>query len=141
MSIVKQLWKRYVSNRPEQYQAYVAFPPRTDQPSIGDVHDRIEELERCFEGRLDVYAKSNGIAVATDRVPAERFDVDAFESVLKRIEDVYAATHRLAQVEKCRPIDGRLVTSYVVVPVRPLFPRDATARSNRPTERVSTPLE
>ncbi|ELY97958.1 hypothetical protein [Natrialba asiatica] len=128
MKLLRHLWKRHVTGRPDQYQAYVSFPSRTDRP-VGDVHDRIEELEYAFEGRLDIYARSQGVAVVTDRISAEAFDVDTFESILERIEDAYATTHRLAQLEKCRSIDGRLVTSYVVVPVKPLFPRSTADRS------------
>ena len=138
LSRAKRLWNRYVADGPDQYQAYVSFPERPGRDSIGDVHERIAELERVFDGRLDVYARSNGVAVATDRVPAERFDTDAFESVLERIERVYAATHRLAHVEKRRPIDGKLVTSYVVVPVKPLFPREG---DDEQAEKMAPPAE
>ncbi|AHG00605.1 hypothetical protein HALLA_19230 [Halostagnicola larsenii XH-48] len=137
-SRVKRLWKRLVADGPDQYQAYVAFPPRPGRESIGDVHERIAELERVFDGRLDVYARSRGVAVATDRVPAERFDADAFESILERIERVYAGTHRLARVEKRRPIDGKLVTSYVVVPVKPLFPLEG---DDEHAEKIAPPAE
>lgn len=137
MTLLRHLWKRHVTGRPDQYQAYVAFPMGTDRPSVGDVHDRIEDVERLFEGRLDIYARMQSIAVVTDRVPAETFDVDAFEAVLDSIEDAYAGTHRLARLEKWRSIDGRLVTSYVVVPVKPLFPRDAGDESTR----IASPAE
>ncbi|MHC3437577.1 hypothetical protein ACYJ1Y_05595 [Natrialbaceae archaeon A-gly3] len=137
MTLLRNLWKRHVTGRPDQYQAYVAFPTGTDRPSVGDVHDRIEDLEYAFEGRLDVYARMRSVAVVTDRVPAERFDVDAFEAILERIEDVYDGTHRLARLEKWRSIDGQLVTSYVVVPVKPLFPREEESAP----ERVASPAE
>ncbi|WP_323172825.1 hypothetical protein [Natrialba sp. PRR66] len=141
MKLLRHLWKRRVTGRPDQYQAYVAFPSRADRP-VGDIHDRIDELEHAFEGRLDIYARSQGIAVATDRVSAETFDVDAFEAILERIEDAYAATHRLAQLEKWRSIDGRLVTSYVVVPVKPLFPRTkAKAKADRTAENAAPPTD
>ncbi|WP_255169836.1 hypothetical protein [Natrononativus amylolyticus] len=125
------LWKRYVAKRPDRYQAYVAFPSGREGPSAGSVHDRIDELERVFEGKLDVYARVSSLAVVTDRVPSEQFDVAAFESALDRIEGCYADTHSLARLEKWRTTDGRLVKSYVVVPVKPLFPRDETDRPDR----------
>lgn len=137
MTPLRHLWKRHVTGRPDGYQAYVSFPTEAGRPPVGDVHDRIEELERLFEGRLDVYARTNGIAVATDHVPAATFDVDAFEAVLERLEAVYDGTHRLARLEKWRSIDGQLVTAYVVVPVKPLFPRADADESGR----VPTPAE
>ncbi|MFC4249520.1 hypothetical protein ACFOZ7_21735 [Natribaculum luteum] len=137
MKLLRHLWKRHVSGRPDQYQAYVSFPAQADRPPVGEVHDRIEELEFAFEGRLDVYARVGALAVVTDRVPAEHFDPEAFEAILERIEDAYAETHRLARLEKWRRIDGRLVKSYVVVPVKPLFPRDRTDQS----EQLASPAE
>lgn len=138
LSRAKRLWTRYVAADPEQYQAYVSFPARPGRESVGDVHEQIAALERVFEGRLDVYARSNGVAVATDRVSAERFDADAFESILERIERVYAATHRLARVTKRRKIDGKLVRSDVVVPVKPLFPRE---EDDERAEKIAPPAE
>lgn len=129
--MLSSLWKRYVVGRPDRCQAYVAFPTGRDEPPAGSVHDRIEELERVFEGRLDVYARVSSLAVVTDRVPSEEFDAAAFDAVLDRIERGYAETHSLARLEKWRTIDGRLVKSYVVVPVKPLFPRDETGRRKR----------
>ncbi|WP_195893086.1 hypothetical protein [Halopiger djelfimassiliensis] len=123
MQFLKRLWKRRVRGRPDGYQAYVSLPTRDGRP-FGEVHGCIEALERVFEGRLDVYARTNGIAVATDRVPAAQFDGDAFETAIDRLEECYAETHSLARLEKWRPADGRVVKSYVVVPVKPLFPRE-----------------
>lgn len=122
------LWKRYVTGRPDRYQAYVSFPTASDRPSIGSLHRRIEGLERVFEGRLDVYARRSGLAVVTDPVPAEGFDAIGFQSVIDSIETAYAETHDLARLEKWRSIDDHLVKSYVIVPVRPLFPRDSDDR-------------
>lgn len=129
--ILRHLWKRHVVGRPEQYQAYVAFPTAGNRQFVGDVHDRIEELEHVFEGRLDVYPRLRGVSVVTDRVAAEEFDVDAFETILDSVENVYAETHRLARLKKWRSIDGRVVASYVVVPVKPLFPHSAIDESKR----------
>ncbi|MCU4740112.1 hypothetical protein OB955_03265 [Halobacteria archaeon AArc-m2/3/4] len=125
MNVLRELWKRYVVGDPDLYQAYVSFPTRADGSLSGDVTDRVEELEYAFEGRLDVYARVSSIAIVSDRVPAEQFDTDRFEAVLDRIEDTYAETHSLARLEKWRPFDDRLVKSYVVVPVKPLFPAAA----------------
>ncbi|SFS34837.1 hypothetical protein SAMN04488556_0302 [Halostagnicola kamekurae] len=138
LSRAKRLWHRYVVDDPEEYQAYVSFPERSGRESVGDVHEQIAALERVFEGRLDVYARSNGVAVATDRVSAERFDADAFESILERIERVYAGTHRLARVKKRRRIDGKLVRSDVVVPVKPLFPWEG---DDERAEKIAPPTE
>lgn len=131
MRVLKRLWKRHVAERPDRYQAYVSFPTDGDRPAFGDVHDCIEELEYVFEGRLDVYARTNGIAVATDRVPTDGFDEEAFETVLDRIEDCYSGTHSVARLEKWRPGGDRLVKSFVVVPVKPLFPRTSAEKAPR----------
>lgn len=120
--LLRRLWKRHVSGRPDGYQAYVSFPTDRGRPTMGDVQDRIDELERAFEGRLDVYARTSSLAVVSDPVPMDQFDETAFEAALERIEDGYDGTHSVARLEKWRPFDGRLVKSYVVVPVRPLFP-------------------
>ncbi|RQH03458.1 hypothetical protein [Natrarchaeobius oligotrophus] len=126
--MLRRLWKRHVTGRPDQYQAYVSFPPTTDGTPVANAHDWIEELEYTFEGRLDVYARFQGIAVVTDRVPADEFDAATFETILDRLEDAYTGTHRLVRLEKWRPIDDSLVRSYVVVPVKPLFPSDSAER-------------
>lgn len=126
MQFLTQFWKRHVTGQPDRYQAYISLPTRDTQRAFGEVHECIEELEHVFEGRLDVYARVRGMAVATDPVPADQFDRVAFEAALKRLEDCYAETHSLARLEKWRPSEGRLTKSYVVVPVKPLFPRDRT---------------
>lgn len=122
LAFAKRLWKRHITEQPDRYQAYVSFPTDDDRSAFGEVHECIEELEYAFEGRLDVYARTNGIAVASDRVRADQFDRDAFESALDRIEESYAETHSVARLEKWRPSGGQLVKSFIVVPVKPLFP-------------------
>ncbi|SIR96821.1 hypothetical protein [Natronorubrum thiooxidans] len=131
MRYLKRLWKRHVTGQPDRYQAYISLPTRDDRSAFGEVHGCIEDLEHVFEGRLDVYARVRGIAVATDPVPADQFDRDAFEAALERLEDCYAETHALTRLEKWRPSDNRSVKSFVVVPVKPLFPRDRTDDASR----------
>ena len=123
VQLVKRLWKRRVRGRPDRYRAYVSLPTTDDRPSVGEVHDCIERLERAFEGHVDVYARVRRLAVVSDPIPADRFDDDAFEAALERLEACYE-THSLTRLEKWRPSDDRLVKSYVVVPVKPLFPAD-----------------
>ena len=130
MQFVKRLWKRHVRGRPDRYQAYISLPTTDGEPSFGEVHDCIERLEHVFEGRLDVYARVRRIAVVSDPVPADQFDGDAFESALERLEACYE-THSLARLEKWRPSDDRVVKSYVIVPVKPLFPRDRSDDESR----------
>ncbi|WP_321576072.1 hypothetical protein [Halosolutus gelatinilyticus] len=137
VAIAKRFWKRRVRERPDRYQAYVSLPIDGDRPGDGEIHDCVEDLERVFEGRLDVYARTDGIAVVSDRVPADQFDRDAFETTLDRLEACYAGTHSVARLEKWRPAGSRLVKSFVVVPVKPLFPRDSAARASR----VRSPAE
>lgn len=139
MGVLKRLWKRHLRGRPDGYQAYVSLPKTEDSPSIGGIHDCIEDLEYVFEGRLDVYARVRGIAVATDPVPADQFDGDAFDAAIDRLEECYAETHSLTRLEKWRPGDEGLVKSYVVVPVKPLFPRKRTDVSEEP--QVRSPAE
>nr|WP_306060073.1 hypothetical protein [Natronococcus sp. AD5] len=131
MAFAKRLWKRRVAERPDRYQAYVSFPMGGDRSAFSEIHECIEELEYVFEGRLDVYARTNGVAVVSDRVLADRFDRNAFESALDRIEACYAETHSIARLEKWRPSGGQLVKSFVVVPVKPLFPDDPTGKAPR----------
>lgn len=127
--MLRRLWKRHVTGRPDRYQAYVSFPTDADGASIDPLlRDGIEDVERVVEGRLDVYARVSSVALVTDRVPADQFDVEAFESILDRIEDAYAGTRSLVCLEKWRVIDGDLVKSYVAVPVKPLFAREEPDR-------------
>ena len=137
--MLKRLWKRHVRGRPDEYRAYVSLPTGDEEPSFGGVHDCIEQLEYVFEGRIDVYARVRGVAVVTDPVPADRFDRDAFDAALERLEDCYAETHSLTRLEKWRPADDGLVKSYVVVPVKPLFPRDRADEGEKP--RIRSPAE
>lgn len=122
MGVLSRLWNRYVRRRPESFRAYVSLPTADGRPSVGEAHDCIADLERVFEGRLDVYARVRGLAVVSDSVDADQFDRDAFEAAIERLEACYDGTHTLARLEKRRHRDGRLVTTFVVVPVRPLFP-------------------
>ncbi|MFC4543669.1 hypothetical protein ACFO5R_17215 [Halosolutus amylolyticus] len=131
LAAAKRRWKRHVTERPDRYQAYVSFPTDGEQSGVGDVHDCIEDLEHVFEGRLDVYARTNGIAVVSDRVSAAQFDRDAFERAVARIEDYYAETHTVARLEKWRPGGDRLVKSFVIVPVKPLFPHESSEKAPR----------
>ncbi|WP_265111325.1 hypothetical protein [Halosolutus halophilus] len=131
LAAAKRRWKRHVTERPELYQAYVSLPTDGDRSGFGDVHDCVEDLEYVFEGRLDVYARTNGIAVVSDRVSADQFDRDAFERVVERIEDCYAGTRTVARLEKWRPGGDRLVKSFVVVPVKPLFPDESSEKAPR----------
>ncbi|AEH37222.1 hypothetical protein [Halopiger xanaduensis] len=124
MQFLTRLWKRHVRGEPDGYRAYVSLP--TEDRSFGEIHDCIERLEYAFEGRLDVYARTRGVAAVSDPVSAAQFDGDAFESALERLESCYDETHSVARLEKWRRFDGRLVKSYVVVPVKPLFPRNRT---------------
>ena len=134
MGALRRLWKRRVTGRPDGYQAYVSFPTRESGPTVGEVQDHIDDLERLFEGRLDVYARTSRVAIVSDPVPGEQFDESRFEGVVERIETDYDETHAVARLEKWRPYDDRVVKSYIVVPVKPLFPRETT------TEKRAAPL-
>lgn len=121
-----RLWRRRVRERPDLYRASITFPTAPDRPTVGEVHDWIEDLERAFEGRLDVYARRGSVAVETDRVSAALFDEEAFDAICERIEDGYDDSHSVAHLKKWRWNDGRLVRAHVIVPVKPLFPREET---------------
>lgn len=138
MGVLTRLWKRRVRGRPDGYRAYVSLPT-ADDASVGEIHDCIERLEHAFEGRLDVYARVRGIAAVSDPVPEAQFDRDAFEAALERLESCYAETHSVTRLEKWRSVDGELVKSYVVVPVKPLFPRDSEA--DEPRVRLESAAE
>ncbi|QLG50507.1 hypothetical protein [Natrinema halophilum] len=131
----RRFWRRFVRERPTDCQVSITFPTGDGGPSIGTIHDWIEDLEIAFEGRLDVYARRRCIRVVTDTVPADQVDIDAVEAIVNRIEMGYDATHSLAHIEKIRFRNGRLVRADVVVPVKPLFPREGTAE---PTHVTST---
>ncbi|WP_226006200.1 hypothetical protein [Natrinema salinisoli] len=121
---VGRLWQRHARERPDQYQASITFPTAPDQPTVGEIHDWIEALEHAFEGRLDVYARRGSVAVETDRVSAELFDEDQFDALCERIEDGYDGSHSVAHLKKWRRNGDRLVRAHVIVPVKPLFPRE-----------------
>lgn len=128
-TIGHRLWQRHVQERPDEYRASITFPTAPDRPTVAEIHDWIDGLEHAFEGHLDVYARRRSVAVVTDPVPAAHFDESIFDDVCERIEDGYADTHAVSHLEKWRRIDGRLVRSHVIVPVKPLFPRDEPAES------------
>lgn len=125
--VVKRLWKRYVTGQPDAYQAYISLPTDVDGPPMTDVHDVIESLEIVVEGRLDIYARVRRLAIVSDRISTDGIDTTEFDAVLERLEELYAETHSVAQIEKWRSINGQFVKTYVVVPVKPLFP-DADGR-------------
>ncbi|WP_254523191.1 hypothetical protein [Natrinema caseinilyticum] len=131
VQFARGLWRRYVREDPADCRVSITFPTGPDRPTVGRIHDWIADLEVAFEGRVDVYARRRSIAVVTDTVPADRVDVDAVESIIERIEAGYAETHSLAHLEKVRPRNGRLVRTDVVVPVKPLFPRDRATEPKR----------
>gem|GEM_PF-4153117 len=126
--VVKRLWKRYVTREPDAYQAYISLPTGVDGPSMTDIHDVIESLEFVFEGRLDTYARVQRLTIVSDRVSVDGIDPAEFDIVLERLEELYAETHSVAQIRKWRSINGQFVKTYVVVPVKPLFP-DIDGRS------------
>ncbi|USZ70796.1 hypothetical protein [Natronosalvus halobius] len=132
--MLKRLWKRYVAERPDEYQAYISLPTESSAPTMGALHDLIQDAEFAFEGRLDVYARRRRLAVVTDRVPHETFDTAAFDAVIETLESLYEA-HAVARVEKWRSVNGRLVKTYVVVPVKPLFSKLAKPKAARPAVR------
>ncbi|MCU4752774.1 hypothetical protein OB919_12440 [Halobacteria archaeon AArc-curdl1] len=132
--ILKRLWKRYVRNRPDDYQAYISLPTEAQEPTLREIQQIIEDIEFVFEARLDVYARVKRLAIVTDQVPIDGVDSAAFESVLERLEALYADTHSLARIEKWRWSNDRLVKTYVIVPVKPLFPK--TDRQERPKSVV-----
>lgn len=120
--LLRTSWKRDVVSRPDRYQAYVSFPVDRDHAHVGIVADHVADLERVFEGWVDVYAKQSTFAVVSDPVPADRFDPATFRTLLDQIEESFAETYSFTTLEKWRTIDGSLVKSFVVVPVKPLFP-------------------
>ncbi|MFC3958379.1 hypothetical protein [Halovivax cerinus] len=129
---IRTVWKRDVLSRPDRYQVYVSFPTDETHSRSEPVADHVAEIERLFEGWVDVYARASGLAVVSDPVAADRVDLSQFRSLLDRIEETYAATHSLVRLEKWRTIDDALVKSFVVVPVRPLFPPTEQRTENRP---------
>ncbi|WP_247728624.1 hypothetical protein [Halovivax limisalsi] len=135
-SELRTAWKRHVTGEPDRYQAYVSFPVGRRGATDGRVAEHVEALERVFEGRLDVYARRSRLAAVSDPVRTDRFDPSNLRTVLDRIEAAYEETHALATVTKWRSIDGRLVKSFVAVPVRPLFP-PGTDPDDRPSKPIT----
>lgn len=124
---LRQLLERYVLRRREAYQIYARLPTRlpSGESIVGDVRRLVDDLEALCEGRLDVYGTADGLVVDTDVMSASAFDVDGFDRFLAAVETRYDGPYDVAVVRKRRPDDSRRqVTSYLVVPVRPLFPRD-----------------
>lgn len=136
----RRYWQRRVREQPDRYQASITFPTAPDRPTVAEIHDWIGDLERAFEGHLDVYARRGSVAVVTDPVSDAQFDADAFEAVCERIEDGYAGTHAISHIEKWRRIDGRLVRAHVIVPVKPLFPH-AAADDDAAQDRSASGIE
>ncbi|WP_222919161.1 hypothetical protein [Natrinema sp. SYSU A 869] len=134
-----RLWQRHVRERPDRYQASITFPTAPDQPTVGEIHGWIEDLEYAFEGRLDVYARRGSVAVETDPLSAELFNEDEFDEICEQIEDGYDGSHSIAHLKKWRRNEGRLVRAHVIVPVKPLFPRSETDEPN--TERATAEIE
>lgn len=130
MELLRRLWKRRVARDPDRYRAYVNLPVAPSAAvDVGEARDLIDDLERLFEGRLDVRATADALIAVTDDVPAETFDAAAFDAFLDRLEAWYAGSHEVARHHAWRRGDDGLVRSTVVVPVRPLFPSTDEKRS------------
>ncbi|MFP9190525.1 hypothetical protein [Natronosalvus vescus] len=129
--VLRRLWKRHVRGCPDDYQAYISLPTEPQEPTLSEVQTLIEDIEFVFEGRLDVYARVERLAIVTDPVPRGVVDPTAFEAVLEQLEELYADTHSLARIEKWRSSNNRLIKTYVVVPVKPLFPRSERPKRTR----------
>lgn len=140
MGWLARFWKRRVLGRPDRYQASISLPIGDgDAPDDGDVRARIDDLEAVFEGRLDVFAKRDGVTVVTDAVPRGQFETDAFDDVLDDLEALYEGTHSLAVLEKWRTLEERVVKRYVVVPVKPLFRTESEAPESDPEPTARAP--
>ncbi|ELZ14284.1 hypothetical protein C479_00210 [Halovivax asiaticus JCM 14624] len=137
--LLRTRWKRDVRAQPDRYQVYVSFPTDERHSRTGPVAEHVTELEHLFEGWIDVYARSSGLAVVSDPVSADRFALPRFRDLLDRIEATYDPTHSLTSLEKWRTIDGALVKSFVVVPVKPLFP--AAETESEPRRPAPAPAE
>ena len=120
---------RRLLGRPPAYQVYVRLPTRlpTGESIVADARGLVDDLEAICEGRLDVYGTADGMVANTDVVSASAFDVDRFDRFLERVEQRYDGPYTVAVIRKRRADHRtRRVTSYLVVPVRPLFPRNRT---------------
>ncbi|WP_254862818.1 hypothetical protein [Halovivax gelatinilyticus] len=69
--------------------------------------------------------------MVSDAVSGEQFDPTTFLEILDQINDSYAEMYTLATIEKWQSMDGQLVKNYVIVPVKPLFPRAEPDRSTQ----------
>lgn len=124
---VRRFVRRRVLRKTEAYQAYIRLP--TQLPSgesiVADARVLADDVEAICEGKLDVYGTADGFVLDTDVIPASLFDVDRFETLLERVEERYDGPYSVAVLRK-RRTDGarRVVSSYVIVPVRPLFSRN-----------------
>ncbi|WP_290816401.1 hypothetical protein [Halovivax sp.] len=126
MSGLRRFVSRLVS-RPRAYQVYVRLPTRlpNGESIVADARALVDDLEAICEGSLDVYGTVDGMVANTDVVSASTFDVDRFDRFLERVEERYDGPYTVAVIRKRRADHRtRRVTSYLVVPVRPLFPRD-----------------
>lgn len=124
---VRRFVRRHVLRRTEAYQAYLRLPTRlpSGESIVGDARDLADDVETICEGKLDVYGTADGMVLDTDVISASHFDVERFERVLERLEERYSGPYSVAVLRKRRVDDARRrITTYVVVPVRPLFPRD-----------------
>lgn len=124
MDSLARLWKRYVARNPDPdaYHVYASFPSRpSDGPPLGELRDRIDDLEYACEGRLDVTVTRKRTVVTTDTVAREQFDRTAFERFVAGIEALYGDVYDVVHYTKSRRCDHGLKKSHVVVPVKPLF--------------------
>lgn len=129
---IRQFFRRHVLPRREAYQVYLRLPTRlpTGESIVADARGLVDELEALCDGRLDVYGTVDGMIADTDVLSTSTFDVGQFEELLEAVEDRYDGPFSVAVVKKRRRIDSRIVTSYLVVPVRPLFPCDRPLSPN-----------
>lgn len=134
---MRRIWKRYVTNQPDQYQVSISLPIKRGSLSDSEVYRGIERLEYVFEGRLNIYARTNRIAVVSDCVSAAQFDKDEFETALEQIESCYNDTHTIAHLKKWQRTNDKVTRTFVVVPVKPLF----AARSTKNTPQAQSTIE
>lgn len=118
---MRQFWKRHVTNQPDQYQAYISLPIEPGSLSESDIYRGVEKLEYVFEGRLNIYARTDRIAVVSDCISAAQFDKDEFETALKQIESCYNDTYTITHLKKWKRKNDKIIKSFVVVPVKPFF--------------------